>query len=149
MPLVYQIKSGGEMMKKKRFVFILITAIFLMTTGCTLDTIPQTKTLVPKPQAGTPAPNGQINIPGVSIQINAPGPNPLMDTADAHGSIVGLLPGIWHGIISPVTLIGSFFNKDMQMYEVHNNGSQYNLGFLLGIVLLLGIMSAIISSRRR
>jgi len=57
--------------------------------------------------------------------------------------------GIWHGIISPVTLVISFFNKDIQMYEVHNDGSQYNLGFLLGIVILFAILGLINGSRSR
>jgi hypothetical protein len=46
-------------------------------------------------------------------------------------------------LIAPVTVIGSFFNPDMQMYEVHNNGREYNLGFFLGIALvflLLGLV---------
>lgn len=129
-------------MKNKRFVFVLMTVLFAMATGCA------SSAAVPKSNAGTPAPNGQIDIPAVSIQINAPGPNPLMGIADSQGHIVGLLPGIWHGIIAPVTLALSFFNEDIQMYEVHNNGGQYNLGFFLGIMILLGVVSAIIASRR-
>jgi hypothetical protein len=147
-------KNRGETMKKEQFVFVLMALIFLMTMGCTLNTVPtvpqiKIPTLKPETGTGTPAPNGQINIPGVSVQINAPGPNPLMDTADAHGVAAGLLPGIWHGIISPITLIVSFFNKDTQIYEVHNNGTQYNLGFLLGVLISFGILSAVIGSRRR
>jgi hypothetical protein len=136
-------------MKKQQFVFVLMTIIFWVTIGCTPNTIPQIKIPTLKPETGTPAPNGQINIPGVSVQINAPGPNPLMDTADAHGVAAGLLPGIWHGIISPITLIVSFFIKDTEIYEVHNNGTQYNLGFLLGVLISFGVLSAIIGSRRR
>ena len=105
--------------------------MLVMVAGCAPGTGVQINTPVPNTQAGTPAPNGQINVPGVSIQTFAPGPNPLVNTADATGRVAGILLGLWHGIISPVTLVISFFNKGVQMYEVHNDGSQYNLGFLL------------------
>jgi len=39
-----------------------------------------------------------------------------------------------------VTLIMSFFNDAVQMYEVHNNGREYNLGFLLGVALVFLIL---------
>ena len=48
--------------------------------------------------------------------------------------------GVWHGIISPITLILSFLNPSVQMYEVHNDGAPYNLGFLLGIVILVAVL---------
>jgi len=66
----------------------------------------------------------------------APGPNEL---AGAHtGKSAGFWLGLWQGIIAPVTFIISLFSKDVQMYEVHNNGSWYNLGFLLGMSIILG-----------
>ena len=136
-------------MKKKLFIFVLTAVMLVMVAGCTPGTVAQINTPVPNTQAGTPAPSGQINVPGVSIQINAPGPNPLVNTADAHGRVAGILLGIWHGIISPVTLVLSFVNKDVQMYEVHNDGSQYNLGFLLGVAIVFVILGAIVGSRRR
>jgi len=34
-----------------------------------------------------------------------------------------------------VTLVLSFFDQGVQMYEVYNDGSQYNLGFLLGVAI--------------
>jgi len=116
-------------MKKKLFFFVLMAIMLVMVAGC--------------------ASNGQINVPGVSIQIYAPGPNPLVNTTDAHGSVAGILLGIWHGIISPVTLVISFVNKGVQMYEVHNDGSQYNLGFLLGVAIIFLILGALLGSRRR
>ena len=119
-----------------------------MVAGCAPGSVAQINTPVPNAKGGTPAPNGEINVPGVNIQTYAPGPNPLVNTADAHGSPAGILLGIWHGIISPVTLVLSFVNKDAQMYEVHNNGSQYNLGFLIGMVILFIILGLLVGSRR-
>jgi hypothetical protein len=37
-------------------------------------------------------------------------------------------------MIAPITFGISLFNPGVQMYEVHNNGSWYNLGFLLGVM---------------
>jgi len=122
--------------------------MLVMVAGCAPGSVAQINTPVPNAKGGTPAPNGEINVPGVNIQTYAPGPNPLVNTADPHGSPAGILLGIWHGIISPVTLVLSFVNKDVQMYEVHNNGSQYNLGFLIGMVILFVILGSLIGSRR-
>ena len=136
-------------MKKTRFVFVLIVIMLVMVAGCAPGTFGQINTPVPNSKASTPAPNGQINVPGVSLQIYSPGPNPLINTTDAHGGVAGVLLGIWHGIISPVTLVVSFFNPTVQMYEVHNDGGQYNLGFLLGVIILFVVLGAIAGSRRR
>jgi hypothetical protein len=136
------------MMRKKLIIFVLLAIMPVMVAGCSPGSIVQVNTPAPNTQAGTPAPNGQINVPGVSIQVYAPGPNPTVNTADAHGRVAGILLGIWHGVISPVTLVISFFNKGVQMYEVHNNGNQYNLGFLLGVAIVFIILGALVGSRR-
>ena len=120
-----------------------------MTAGCAPGAAVQINTPVPNKTDTAPSSSGQINVPGVSIQVYTPGPNPLLNTADPHGSAADILLGIWHGIISPVTMVLSFVNKDVQMYEVHNNGSQYNLGFLIGVALVFIILGVIFGSRRR
>lgn len=82
-----------------------------------------------------------VEVPETTIRLNTPGPNPLINEAGPNG-LAGALQGLWHGLIAPVTLILSFFNENVQMYEVHNNGKEYNLGFLVGVALvflLLGI----------
>jgi hypothetical protein len=136
-------------MRKKLFIFVLLGVMLIMVTGCGPDSLVQINTPVPTAPAGTPAPSGQINVPGVSIQVYAPGPNPAVNTPDAHSRVAGILLGIWHGVISPVTLVISFFNKAVQMYEVHNDGNQYNLGFLLGVAIVFIILGALLGSRRR
>ena len=132
----------------KIIIFVVVVLMLVMVAGCAPGSVAQINTPVPNAKGGTPAPNGEINVPGVNIQTYAPGPNPLVNTADPHGSPAGILLGIWHGIISPVTLVLSFVNKDAQMYEVHNNGSQYNLGFLIGMVILFIILGLLVGSRR-
>ena len=36
----------------------------------------------------------------------------------------------------------------MQMYEVHNNGQQYNLGFLIGVAVVF-LLLGVLGGRRR
>ncbi len=136
-------------MKKKLFVVVLIAVLLVLVAGCAPGSTLQINTPVPNPKTGTPAPGGEINVPGVSIQVNAPGPNPLVSQANAQGRVAGILMGIWHGVISPITLVVSFFNQNVQMYEVHNDGSQYNLGFLIGVAIIFLILGVTAGSRRR
>ena len=135
-------------MKKILYVFLLMAAMLILVTGCTTGNLIQISTPVPGAPSGTPAANGQINVPAVNIQLNAPGPNPLMNKVDSHNKVAGLPLGIWHGVISPVTLILSFFYQNVQMYEVHNNGNMYNLGFFLGIMILYIILGLLFGRRR-
>lgn len=68
----------------------------------------------------------------------APGPNQLAKSPDEEGEVAGFWRGLWHGIIAPITFIVSLFYDNVHMYEVHNNGNWYNLGFLIGMVIILG-----------
>jgi len=52
--------------------------------------------------------------------------------------IYGFWGGLWHGIISPFTFIGSLFNNDITIYAINNNGGWYNFGFVLGAGILGG-----------
>lgn len=135
-------------MKKPLFTFALTAMMLVAVTGCAPVAVAQVNTPVPT-AAGTPAPSGQVNVPGVSIQVYTPGPNPMVNTADAYGRVAGILLGIWHGVISPVTLVLSFANQGGQIYEVHNDGSQYNLGFLLGVAIVFLVLGGFVGSRRR
>ena len=68
----------------------------------------------------------------------AAGPNTLSGTPDQEGEVAGFWPGLWHGIIAPVTFIVSLFSDKVHMYEVHNNGGWYNFGYLLGMIIIFG-----------
>jgi hypothetical protein len=135
-------------MKKKITVFVLMTAMLVLAV-IIAPVIAQSDKSVPRVPAITPTPNGQIDVPAFSIQIFAPGPNPVVNTNDAYNRVSGPLIGIWHGIISPITLAVSFFNSNVQMYEVHNNGSPYNLGFLIGVAIIFLVLGLFAGSRRR
>lgn len=51
----------------------------------------------------------------------------------ASADAAGFFTGIWHGWIAPVSLVLSFFG-DYQIYEAHNTGFPYNLGFYMAII---------------
>ena len=93
--------------------------------------------------ACAPGSGVEVNVPSSTVLLTTPGPNPEQSKEDAAGRVAGIVQGLWHGIISPVMVVGSFFNPAMQIYEVHNNGRDYNLGFLVGVAfifLLLGLI---------
>lgn len=48
------------------------------------------------------------------------------------GKTYGFFWGIWHGIIAPISLVISFFDKEVSMFAVNNTGFFYGLGFLFG-----------------
>jgi len=48
----------------------------------------------------------------------------------------GFFSGLWHGIIAPLSFIGSLFSEDIAMYGVNNNGGWYDFGFVLGAGIL-------------
>lgn len=125
---------------KKLSIFVLMIGMLVMVASCGAGNSAQT---------GNPSPDGQITIPAVSIDISLPGPNPLVDQADAHNRVVGILSGVWHGAISPLTLVVSIVNPNVQMYEVHNDGSPYNFGFLIGVAIVFLVLGVFAGSRRR
>ena len=126
-----ELNSSGDGEMKKIPVFVL-SAILLVTLA-----------------ACAPGSSVKLDKPDTEIQFTMPGPNPELDKPVEKGSVAGLGTGLWHGLISVVTLILSFFNPTIQMYEVHNTGSLYNLGFLIGAILLFAILGFSGGRRRR
>jgi hypothetical protein len=51
----------------------------------------------------------------------------------------GFWSGLWHGIIAPISFIGSLFSNEIAMYAVNNTGGWYDFGFVLGSGILLKI----------
>jgi hypothetical protein len=107
----------------KKITFLVLPAVLLaLLAGC------------------APGTSVQVNTPNSAVQLSAPGPNPLINQPDASGRVARSVAGLWHGFIAPVTLIISFFNSNVQMYEVHNAGSEYDLGFILGLALIFSLL---------
>lgn len=68
------------------------------------------------------------------------GTNPANSTPNADGEVAGFMTGLLHGFIAIFSLIGSLLKDDVTMYEVHNNGGPYNLGFVIGLVFMIKII---------
>lgn len=77
----------------------------------------------------------------------AAGANPEVGTAAVEGGDpAGFWLGLWQGLIAPVAFVVSLFNDSVGIYEVHNSGNLYNLGYVLGLGFIVGGSSA--GSRR-
>lgn len=79
----------------------------------------------------------------------APGPNPSVDAPDAEGRVAGFWLGLWHGFILLFTFVASLFSDHVFVYEAHNSGHLYDLGFLFGVMLFFGGGSGGACSRPR
>ena len=96
----------------------------------------------------SPGSSVEVTTPSATMQLAAPGPNPMINQPDTQGRIARAGAGLWHGIIAPATLIVSFFNSDVRMYEVHNAGSEYDFGFFVGFALVMFLLGFFIRMRR-
>lgn len=74
----------------------------------------------------------------LALAACAPGANPDVGTPTPDGSTAGFWLGLWQGIIVPVTFVVSLFTDTVNIYEVHNNGNWYDVGFVLGLGLFVG-----------
>jgi hypothetical protein len=53
-------------------------------------------------------------------------------------SPAGFWYGLWHGIISIISLVIHIFNESVRIYEINNTGGWYDFGFLLGAICIWG-----------
>jgi hypothetical protein len=67
-----------------------------------------------------------------------PGPNPQAGTPGPDGDVAGFWLGLWHGFIALVSFVVSLFHDGVAVYEVHNRGALYDLGFVLGLMFFFG-----------
>jgi hypothetical protein len=56
--------------------------------------------------------------------------------------------GLWHGVISLVTLVVSLFSNEIDFYEVNNTGWSYDAGLMLGIMIIASFVTSGICARR-
>ena len=114
----------------KRIHFLVIAVIlFLTMTAC------------------APGSSIEVSTADLTIQLSMPGPNPMVNQPDAQGRVARAVAGLWHGFIVPITLVLSFFNSDVQIYEVHNAGSEYNFGFFLGEAFMFALIGLFLRIR--
>jgi hypothetical protein len=50
----------------------------------------------------------------------------------------GFWLGLWHGMISWITLVVGIFDQSVEVYERNNNGGWYDFGFLFGATSIWG-----------
>jgi len=74
---------------------------------------------------------------------------PGVNTIAATGQGAGFWLGLWHGFICPIAFLVSLFNDHVGVYEVHNNGHWYDLGFVLGVVTAASVFHGPTYARRR
>jgi hypothetical protein len=60
------------------------------------------------------------------------------DPQFTQDSPAGFWYGLWHGIISVISLVIHIFNENVGVYEVNNTGGWYDFGFLLGVIFIWG-----------
>src|SRR5512139_2635240 len=116
----------------KQILFLVLAVILLFSmTACT-----------------SPSTSVQIDTSNTTIQLSLPGPNPLVNQPDGQGRVARAVAGLWHGLIVPVTLVLSFFDSNVEIYEVHNAGSEYNFGFFLGEAFMFALVGLLLRIRR-
>jgi hypothetical protein len=83
----------------------------------------------------------------LALTACAAGPNDVARPGEGAGFWLGL----WQGLISPITFIVSLFTKNVNIYEIHNNGNWYDFGFILGVSVAFsgGGVGGAASRRRR
>lgn len=74
----------------------------------------------------------------VLILASSCAPTPPDAPTTAPGTEAGFWKGLWHGLIIFFTFVISLFNDGVGIYESHNNGNLYNLGYLLGVMIVFG-----------
>jgi hypothetical protein len=59
---------------------------------------------------------------GRLLGAGAAGPNPGEGAVGQDGDVAGLWLGLWHGVITPITLVISLFGDGVSVCGVHGNG---------------------------
>lgn len=60
------------------------------------------------------------------------------DVRFSQDTPAGFWYGLWHGVISFITLVIHLFNESVSVYEINNSGGWYDFGFLLGVISIWG-----------
>jgi hypothetical protein len=55
----------------------------------------------------------------------------------------GFFWGVWHGWITPISLIWGIFNRSIRIYETANTGWWYDLGYYMAVISGFGGLSLV------
>jgi hypothetical protein len=72
---------------------------------------------------------------GIYIIVNHVG---MATRTDNPAESANFWLGLWQGLIICLSFIASWFDNNIVLYQVHNNGFWYNLGFIIGIAISVG-----------
>jgi hypothetical protein len=97
-----------------------------------VDVVP---TISPNVPAGTELDPAVQDDQTVVVDTTTTSPGPLVNLEAIPGFVSGLL----HGAISPISLVLSLFLPGVRMYALNNIGPRYDLGFLVGFLLMLAL----------
>jgi hypothetical protein len=63
-----------------------------------------------------------------------------MPTRDVNlsGAPANFWLGLWQGLIIYLSFIASWFDNNIVLYQVHNNGFWYNLGYIIALSVSVG-----------
>ncbi len=73
---------------------------------------------------------------GIYIIVNQVG-MPTRDV-DLSGAPANFWLGLWQGLIVFLSFIASWFDNNIVLYQVNNNGFWYNLGYLIALFVSIG-----------
>ena len=59
-----------------------------------------------------------------------------MPTRNSSGVPANFWWGLWQGLIVFLSFIASWFDNNIVLYQVNNNGFWYNLGYMIGLIVL-------------
>jgi hypothetical protein len=59
-----------------------------------------------------------------------------MPTRDLSGAPANFWLGLWQGLIVFLSFIARWFDNNIVLYQVNNNGFWYNLGYVIGLIVL-------------
>ncbi len=72
-----------------------------------------------------------------------------MPTRDLSGAPANVWLGLWQGLIIYLSFIASWFDNNIVLYQVNNNGFWYNLGYVIGLWVAIGAFAGGSRARRK
>jgi len=72
-----------------------------------------------------------------------------MPTRDLSGAPANFWLGLWQGLIIYLSFIASWFDNNIVLYQVNNNGFWYNLGYVIGLWVTIGAFAGGSRARRK
>ena len=74
----------------------------------------------------------------LALSACAPSANASVGLPRPGGESAGFLLGLWHGLTLPFMFVVSLFKDTVGVYETHNTGWPYNLGYVFGVMSAFG-----------